>query len=153
MSTWQIPTADLMKKGLRPHTPRQCSAPGAHSNRRPDEEGIKTYQTPYRASPERNSNRRPDEEGIKTVPSRHASRRRCIPTADLMKKGLRRMSAGWLTNPWIPTADLMKKGLRQLCPGSSAQAWGIPTADLMKKGLRQKLPHRHRCRHAFQPQT
>ena len=60
-----IPTADLMKKGLRPHRAERVSV-GEHSNSRPD------------------------EEGIKTPPSLPELRDATIPTADLMKKGLRR---------------------------------------------------------------
>ena len=83
-----------------------------------------------------------------------------IPTADLMKKGLRPpIHVADAEELWIPTADLMKKGLR---PNKSAEdgaashsnsrpdeegiktfansassfSFSIPTADLMKKGLR-----------------
>ena len=60
------------------------------------------------------SNRRPDEEGIKTNHSSKASRKQSIPTADLMKKGLRRPPGARPEGPrTIPTADLMKKGLRR----------------------------------------
>ena len=131
-----IPTADLMKKGLRPdlrHLVRQQH----HSNRRPDEEGIKTSLL-----------------GLVTM-------RHTIPTADLMKKGLRPGRLGErYRERGIPTADLMKKGLRPTtstaCSGDiysnrrpdeegiktlmprRMSAWrSIPTADLMKKGLRR----------------
>ena len=84
-----IQTADLMKKGLRP---RWTEAPvrAGDSNRRPDEEGIKTWMlVSYSAAP-------------------------AIQTADLMKKGLRHCSEHCRVPPRIQTADLMKKGLRQL---------------------------------------
>ena len=64
-----IPTADLMKKGLRPP--------------------VATVD-----SPPIDSNRRPDEEGIKTRRSAWSAWRPPIPTADLMKKGLRRRHVG-----------------------------------------------------------
>ena len=83
-----------------------------NSNRRPDEEGIKTYYD-FHFNLLIYSNRRPDEEGIKTSPCRAPSSRAPIPTADLMKKGLRReevINGGAIL---IPTADLMKKGLRR----------------------------------------
>ena len=60
-----IPTADLMKKGLR-------------------QEALAVPRRSF------NSNRRPDEEGIKTRTGRQHRMNREIPTADLMKKGLRR---------------------------------------------------------------
>ena len=65
-----------------------------HSNRRPDEEGIKTHPA---ASFRQNldSNRRPDEEGIKTDLADSGDMTGLIPTADLMKKGLRRSSRAW----------------------------------------------------------
>ena len=63
----------------------------------------------------RHSNRRPDEEGIKTFMPLPPSPETPIPTADLMKKGLRRGDVAVLATPdVIPTADLMKKGLRHL---------------------------------------
>ena len=74
-----------------------------YSNRRPDEEGIKTVVAlrPFAAG--RHSNRRPDEEGIKTLPECDRSDRMYIPTADLMKKGLRlnvrRRSCGAIFQP------------------------------------------------------
>ena len=83
-----IPTADLMKKGLRP-VMGAAVGNGLNSNRRPDEEGIKTPAT---------------------GPNPRAER---IPTADLMKKGLRRLHPLQLSDQDIPTADLMKKGLRR----------------------------------------
>ena len=59
------------------------------------------------------SNRRPDEEGIKTGADLLSARLAAIPTADLMKKGLRPNSYRRYTRgDQIPTADLMKKGLR-----------------------------------------
>ena len=39
-----------------------------------------------------------------------------IPTADLMKKGLRRSEESGFVASTIPTADLMKKGLRRIHP-------------------------------------
>ena len=108
-----------------------------------------------------NSNSRPDEEGIKTYLEKMGHPLNDIPTADLMKKGLRLL--GRALSPQvrtIPTADLMKKGLRPgqriverpvhysnsrpdeegiktaaNCPDRPGT--GIPTADLMKKGLRR----------------
>ena len=66
--TWMpccdIPTADLMKKGLR-YSGIDRDAPRPDSNRRPDEEGIKT-PSPGPNTGDSHSNRRPDEEGIKT---------------------------------------------------------------------------------------
>ena len=82
-----IPTADLMKKGLRQFFQVGPLAQ-VDSNSRPDEEGIKTDQYAHLES-EAHSNSRPDEEGIKTSPSNTVSRAASIPTADLMKKGLR----------------------------------------------------------------
>ena len=58
------PTADLMKKGLRP-------------------------RSAGRAVGRIQSNRRPDEEGIETLPFRNVVFPGMNPTADLMKKGLR----------------------------------------------------------------
>ena len=77
-----------------------------------------------------NSNRRPDEEGIKTTQSFGLGSLDGIPTADLMKKGLR--------HPQGP--DLRSLG-------------GIPTADLMKKGLRHVTGLCHDNPSLFQPQT
>ena len=42
MPVTRIPTADLMKKGLRRPAGRALARDGINSNRRPDEEGIKT---------------------------------------------------------------------------------------------------------------
>ena len=42
------------------------------------------------------------------------TRRGPIPTADLMKKGLRLHPPGQIPAIVIPTADLMKKGLRPI---------------------------------------
>ena len=82
-----IPTADLMKKGLRLMA-GFISSTIIDSNRRPDEEGIKT--DPIVDVLRRiDSNRRPDEEGIKTIQSAAPEYVTSIPTADLMKKGLR----------------------------------------------------------------
>ena len=70
-----------------------------------------------------------------------------------MKKGLRRIETVVdLLHPLIPTADLMKKGLR---PGKTLSVSGIsiPTADLMKKGLRLQVHVHRRTRELFQPQT
>ena len=53
----------------------------------------------------------------------------------------------------IPTADLMKKGLRRRLADSSDDPAGIPTADLMKKGLRLVLEVVDRIDTPFQPQT
>ena len=131
----RIPTADLMKKGLRQI--QSChSSSESHSNRRPDEEGIKTCAFHGRFSRLLYSNRRPDEEGIKTPPGGDPGSHGCIPTADLMKKGLRPQHAGYARKAWIPTADLMKKGLRRPAARPSPRPCPIPTADLMKKGLR-----------------
>ena len=59
------------------------------------------------------SNSRPDEEGIKTEGVSLDAHELPIPTADLMKKGLRPYRASASIRPTaIPTADLMKKGLR-----------------------------------------
>ena len=122
------------------------------------------------------SNRRPDEEGIKTgaVPGTMALR--TIQTADLMKKGLRRASStisisasdsnrrpdeeGIKTREFslccawakIQTADLMKKGLRPTTRANSRAAC-IQTADLMKKGLRQALAVPDPVVRIFKPQT
>ena len=108
-----IPTADLMKKGLRLTSDALMTAV-KHSNRRPDEEGIKTLRGsrgPWPTS---------------------------IPTADLMKKGLRLvLPKEVLDHSDIPTADLMKKGLRHSFH-RGVQGRSIPTADLMKKGLRRR---------------
>ena len=62
----KIPTADLMKKGLR-HCGVHDKYTESDSNRRPDEEGIKTQAMCPTASQYNYSNRRPDEEGIKTL--------------------------------------------------------------------------------------
>ena len=83
-----IPTADLMKKGLR-HA--QVGVEGTRlvtPTSRPDEEGIKT---PYGRSSGRTGdfNRRPEEEGIKTQSGCRSNHTCSIPTADLVKKGLR----------------------------------------------------------------
>ena len=59
------------------------------SNRRPDEEGIKTERPLAGETGGEHSNRRPDEEGIKTEQDRRGNQVDHIPTADLMKKGLR----------------------------------------------------------------
>ena len=64
-----------------------------------------------RIDAEWHSNSRPDEEGIKTVFG-GGSKVAPIPTADLMKKGLRRGVSSVSLVVEIPTADLMKKGLR-----------------------------------------
>ena len=53
----------------------------------------------------------------------------------------------------IPTADLMKKGLRLRCVAGILQYLGIPTADLMKKGLRHKAGSQRESGASFQPQT
>ena len=101
-----------MKKGLRPRSGIPSRASG-DSNRRPDEEGIKTA-CDERGAPCTYSNRRPDEEGIKTAPALSGDPEQPIPTADLMKKGLRRVvCAHPRQQRVIPTADLMKKGLRR----------------------------------------
>ena len=100
-----------------------------------------------------------------------------IPTADLMKKGLRlvlcRLTPKRIP---IPTADLMKKGLRPsghvsmprpcysnrrpdeegIKTSGGPLVWvtaTIPTADLMKKGLRLENPKRAHRSAPFQPQT
>ncbi len=52
----------------------------------------------------------------------------------------------------IPTADLMKKGLRLPCLPIVA-AMAIPTADLMKKGLRRNFSAIPIREGEFQPQT
>ena len=65
-----------------------------------------------RVSGEFQSNRRPDEEGIETSATRLLCDSHCNPTADLMKKGLRRRDALRRALADNPTADLMKKGLR-----------------------------------------
>ena len=85
------------------------------------------------------SNRRPDEEGIKTETGTQFPDTSSIPTADLMKKGLRHYpNEEHLGVGGIPTADLMKKGLRH--PSSTLPTLPcIPTADLMKKGLRRSV--------------
>ena len=54
-----------MKKGLR-RLDDEVPQTQEHSNRRPDEEGIKTRSISSYFFFERYSNRRPDEEGIKT---------------------------------------------------------------------------------------
>ena len=76
-----------MKKGLRRHRVLMFTS-SQDSNRRPDEEGIKTRssRSPHIVC---YSNRRPDEEGIKTDARGRGGRGARIPTADLMKKGLR----------------------------------------------------------------
>ena len=57
-------------------------------------------------------NRRPDEEGIKTfVPSSLLSLN-SVRTVDLMKKGLRHIFSTSFTKAPVRTVDLMKKGLR-----------------------------------------
>ena len=107
-----IQTRDLMKKGLRRKNLTRRFAL-QHSNKRPDEEGIKTQSTqPLSLSRiiqtrdlmkkglrQRqvwttlqliNSNKRPDEEGIKTLLISVSFPAGCIQTRDLMKKGLRR---------------------------------------------------------------
>jgi len=58
-------------------------------NRRPDEEGIKTWKKRNVWHTETGQNRRPDEEGIKTelLPANLPGF--CVRTVDLMKKGLR----------------------------------------------------------------
>ena len=76
------------------------------------------------------SNRRPDEEGIKTA-----------DTGRGIVAGL------------IPTADLMKKGLRPYAYPLSTPAREIPTADLMKKGLRRYILVHLAEGRKFQPQT
>ena len=76
-----------MKKGLRQRRDYlQCIA--RDSDRRPDEEGIKTYIASC-IDTLTDSNRRPDEEGIKTDDPDSGFGTAEIPTADLMKKGLR----------------------------------------------------------------
>ena len=77
-----------MKKGLRRRR-KACLLPSYDSNRRPDEEGIKTLSLIPAPRLRRDSNRRPDEEGIKTPRENSRSLSLVIPTADLMKKGLR----------------------------------------------------------------
>ena len=123
-----------------------------------------------------NSNRRPDEEGIKTTSRVGFADFWNIPTADLMKKGLRPVCAASVSAAAIPTADLMKKGLRPVDGVGPARGMhsnrrpdeegiktqvvapdvahdAIPTADLMKKGLRL-ITHLHSPRSVrFQPQT
>ena len=62
-----------MKKGLRRYD-TYVPVPGMISNRRPDEEGIKTVVA-FVVVQNEISNRRPDEEGIKTpepLPTRSA---------------------------------------------------------------------------------
>ena len=123
------------------------------------------------------SNRRPDEEGIKTPTRRGISPEAQIPTADLMKKGLR-LSIPYTRHVFmhsnrrpdeegiktgrdqpvlgpcpIPTADLMKKGLRLLQLPPLVEVPSIPTADLMKKGLRHQRDEDGLELDAFQPQT
>ena len=71
----------------------------AHSNRRPDEEGIKTLLREPRFQSREYSNRRPDEEGIKTSGCPTLRTPCIIPTADLMKKGLRRHTVAHVDGP------------------------------------------------------
>ena len=88
-SCW-ISTADLMKKGLRPH---------------------------HRIERERVDISTADlmKKGLRPCPCATAPPRACISTADLMKKGLRHVIQGRLVlERDISTADLMKKGLRHL---------------------------------------
>ena len=132
-----------------------------NSNKRPDEEGIKTYIILLIGPPFLNSNKRPDEEGIKTAAHFVCAPRAYIQTRDLMKKGLRRKNRDINVPLIIQTRDLMKKGLRLkgtldklTRPDSNKRPdeEGIKTAahfvcaprayiqtrDLMKKGLRRE---------------
>ena len=90
----QIPTADLMKKGLRRRALTDLRRT-IDSNSRPDEEWIKT-QEPRDRRVKGHSNSRPDEEGIKTIADVDVADDHEIPTADLMKKGLRHVGSGGL---------------------------------------------------------
>ena len=125
-----IPTADLMKKGLRPPPRSHLSHRRRDSNRRPDEEGIKTHPGMQHREFAADSNRRPDEEGIKT-PADHRH----------------------LPEEWNSNRRPDEEGIKTPCPDRLFRRQLIPTADLMKKGLRHSLSDTPHKSVAFQPQT
>ena len=82
------------------------------------------------------SNSRPDEEGIKTLVAAGVQHREGIPTADLMKKGLRPGTAQDLRHGQHSNSRPDEEGIKTPTL-SIAYYENIPTADLMKKGLRR----------------
>jgi len=79
-------------------------------------------------------NRRPDEEGIKTWKDNPIVKK-LAGIVDLMKKGLRRCAFPDRVQDNAGIVDLMKKGLRPIPSFGTLHALaGI--VDLMKKGLR-----------------
>ena len=103
----------LMKKGLR-HAIDTINCHFKHSERSPDEEGIKTLRQTAALPIHHDSERSPDEEGIKTVPDGHRQPPRRIRREALMKKGLRRSPSPGSTSRRIRREALMKKGLRRM---------------------------------------
>ena len=100
-----------------------------------------------------NSNRRPDEEGIKTHWRRPINLEIVIPTADLMKKGLRLGRFNFAPHGVHSNRRPDEEGIKTPSHRPSFAGMIIPTADLMKKGLRLRQPVMHRPRSLFQPQT
>ena len=102
------------------------AGPPAHrpgQNRRPDEEGIKTRTAAHLSSGD-SQNRRPDEEGIKTqqlqqLPEHACQNRR--PDEEGIKTDLLRVERVQA----VKTVDLMKKGLRR--PGRTPPARHSPS--------------------------
>ena len=100
------------------------------------------------------SDRRPDEEGIKTKLPKLPFLRRGFQTADLTKKGLRRTVPRFLERGFpFQTADLTKKGLRHRLPTAGDRPSSFQTADLTKKGLRRHLLPHVALSTLFRPQT
>ena len=83
------------------------------------------------------SNRRPDEEGIKTSDTIPAPEAGIIPTADLMKKGLR--LCGDVHQVFVRYSNRRpdEEGIKTRPPALPTGHSEIPTADLIKKGLRR----------------
>ena len=83
------------------------------------------------------SNRRPDEEGIKTFFGSDAPPFASIPTADLMKKGLRQQGAEEQMLICHSNRRPDEEGIKTHLRARIGRLDVIPTADLMKKGLRR----------------
>ena len=94
------------------------------------------------------------KKGLRHIPGCNTASLLPIPTADLMKKGLRLpLITGTYLEEWNSNRRPDEEGIKTPCPDRLFRRQLIPTADLMKKGLRHSLSDTPHKSVAFQPQT